>query len=143
MRLVMTPRPDAVEVLSRLRESGHKTGLISDCSHEVPVVWPETALAPLIDVAVFSCSVGMRKPDPAIYRLAAERLRVRPEQCLFVGDGGSNELSGALEAGMHPVLIRLDADSTEAHLARREEWNGPAVSSLREVLGIAAGDGDA
>jgi putative hydrolase of the HAD superfamily len=141
MRHVMTPRPDAPKVLSQLKEAGHKTGLISDCTHEVPAIWPETTFAPLIDVAVFSCSVGMRKPDPRIYHLAAERLEVRPEQCLFVGDGGSNELSGALEAGMHPVLIRLDADSAEPHLSRREEWSGPTVSSLQEIVGIAAGDG--
>ena len=140
MRHVMSPRHDAVEALSRLKEAGHKTGLISDCTHEVPVIWPETAFAPLIDVAVFSCSVGMRKPDPRIYHLAAERLAVRPDQCLFVGDGGSNELSGARDVGMHPVLIRLDADSTEPHLARREEWSGPTVSSLREITEVAAGD---
>lgn len=134
IRQVMTPRPDAAEVLACLKERGLRTGLISDCSHEIPTVWPETLLAPLIDVAVFSCSVGLRKPDPRIYELATDRLAVRPEQCLYVGDGGSQELSGALQVGMHPVLIRLDADSSEPHLANREQWDGPVVSSLTEVL---------
>jgi len=137
IRQVMTPRSDATEVLSRLKAEGHKTGLISDCTPEIPLVWPETPLASLIDTAVFSCSVGLRKPDPRIYQLAAKRLGVRPEQCLFVGDGGSQELSGALRVGMHPVLLRLDADSTEPHLVNRELWDGHKVSSLREVLTIA------
>lgn len=138
IRQVMTPQPEAGETLTALREQGHKTGLISDCTHEIPAVWPETMLAPLIDEAVFSCDVGLRKPDPRIYRLTAERLGVRPEECLFVGDGGSQELSGALEVGMHPVLIRVDADSDEAHLARREEWDGATISSLPEVLDLVS-----
>lgn len=140
IRHVMTPQPHAVETLSRLKEDGYKTGLLSNCSHEIPVVWPETPLAPLIDVAVFSCSVNMRKPDPRIYQLTAERLGVRPEECLYVGDGGSQELSGALTVGMHPVLIRPDAESSEQHLMKREQWDGPEISSLTDVL-IASRDG--
>ena len=140
IRHVMKPRPGAVEVLRQLREKSYKTGLISDCSHEIPVIWPETPIASLIDVAVFSCSVGFRKPDPRIYELAAERLRVPLEQCLYVGDGGSQELSGALRVGMHPVLIRLDADSTEVHLTDREQWDGTTIHSLKEVLTIAIED---
>ncbi|MFC1964396.1 HAD family hydrolase [Chloroflexota bacterium] len=140
IRYVMKPRPDAVEVLRHLRERGYKTGLISDCSHEIPVIWPETPLASLIDAAVFSCSVGFRKPTPRIYELAVERLHVPSGQCLYVGDGGSQELSGALRVGMHPVLIRLDADSTEMHLVDREQWDGPTIHSLREVLTMATVD---
>jgi len=134
IRSVMTPRSDAIEVLSRLKEGGYRTGLISNCTPEIPFVWPETPLARLIDAAVFSCSVRFSKPDPRIYQLVTERLGLQPEQCLFVGDGGSQELSGALEAGMYPVLIRFDADSTEPHLTNREQWEGPTVSSLIEVL---------
>ena len=136
IRHVMTPQPGATEVLSSLRERGFKTGLISDCSHEIPTVWPETPFAPLFDTAVFSCLVGVRKPDPRIYRLAVERLDVRPEHCTYVGDGGSQELSGALAVGMYPVLVRFDADSTEPHLASREAWDGPVVSSLADILAL-------
>ena len=76
------------------------------------------------------------KPDPRIYQLTAERLEVRPEECLFVGDGGSQELSGALSVGMHPVLIRHDANSTEPHLMNREQWEGPVISSLAAILTV-------
>ena len=140
MRHVMTPRSDATEVLSCLKGDGYKTGLISDCTPEVPLLWPETPLAPLIDEAVFSCSVGLRKPDSRIYQFTTQRLNVPPEQCLYVGDGGSQELSGALEVGMHPVLIRLDADSTEPHLINREQWDGRIISSLKEVLNVVTED---
>ena len=136
IRHLMAPQPGAIEVLTGLREQGLKAGLISDCTHEIPAVWPGTPFASLFDTAVFSCLAGMRKPDPRIYQLAVEQLNVRPEHCLYVGDGGSQELSGALAVGMHPLLIRFDSDSTEAHLSRREEWDGAEVSSLTEILDI-------
>ncbi len=141
MRQVMLPQPDAVEVLLSLKEAGYKIALLSNCSHEITVVWADTSFAPLIDVTIFSCSVGMRKPDPSIYQLTAERLGVRPEECIFVGDGGSEELSGALNVGMYPVLIRPDGDSTEPHLVKREQWDGPTISSLKDVLVLVRGGG--
>ena len=134
IRHVMTPRSCATAMLLRLREKGYKTGLISNCTHEIPVIWPETPLASLIDAAIFSCLVGLRKPDPRIYQLAVRRLGVRPQQCVYVGDGGNQELSGALRVGMHPILIRLDADSTEPHLINRKHWDDPIITSLIEVL---------
>lgn len=138
IRHVMEPRPDAVEVLSCLREQGYKTGLISDCSQEIPIIWLETPLACLIDATVFSCLVGFKKPDRRMYELVAERLDVPLDRCLYIGDGGSQELSGAIRVGMHPVLIRLDAESMEKHLVSREEWKGLKIRSLREVLAVVA-----
>ena len=133
-RRCMVPRPDALEVLSHLKSNGYRTGLISDCTAETPAIWPDTPFAPLIDVAVFSCQAGFKKPDPRIYHLALEQLAVEPQSCLYIGDGSSQELTGASQVGMHPVLIRLDTDSTDAHLVNREQWDGPSVSSLRDVL---------
>lgn len=136
IREVMTPQPNSVEVVSQLKEEGLKIGLLSNCTHEIPTVWPETPFAALIDVAIFSCLVGMMKPDPRIFLLTAKRLEVKPEECLFIGDGGSNELSGALSVGMQSVLTRPDADSTEQHLSNREQWNGLTISSLMDIPAV-------
>lgn len=133
----MTPVPESIAVLSHLKSEGYKTGLVTDCSAEVPAIWQDTPFAPLIDVTVFSCVVGLKKPDPRIYQLAAERLGVEPEKCLYIGDGSSRELTGAAAVGMHPVLIRdPDEDSTEVHRvdAEAEKWDGPVISSLKDVL---------
>jgi len=134
IRLV-TPRPDAIEVLSRLKSAGYKTGLITDCSSELTELWEDLPLAPLIDVAVFSCLAGIKKPDPRIYLLATEQLGVQPEDCLYVGDGSSQELTGAANVGMSPVLIRVpDDDFIHYYRIDAEEWGGLRVSSLSEVL---------
>ena len=88
-----------------------------------------------MDATVFSCLAGVRKPDPRIYLLATEQLAVRPEECLYIGDGSSHELTGAASVGMHPVLIRVPYEDTpDAVRINEEEWDGPRVSSLTEVL---------
>jgi putative hydrolase of the HAD superfamily len=137
-RHALRPRPDAVQVLSALKSRGYKTALITDCSAETLAAWKDMPFAPLIDVAVFSCSVGLRKPDPRIYRLATKQLGVEPQSCLYIGDGSSGELTGAAQAGMHPVLLNLSEDNPDAHQIDKEDWNGPAISSLSEVLTLVS-----
>jgi putative hydrolase of the HAD superfamily len=132
----MRPREDAVDVLRRLRSAGYKTGLISDCASEVPSLWEGFALRPLIDAPVFSCSVGLKKPDPKIFRLAAGLLDVRPADCLYVADGMSDELEGAAAVGMSSVLIRVPGENDDLYRSIVESWDGPRVSSLTEVLSL-------
>ena len=137
VRGVLVPRDDAASTLAALRERGLKVGLISDCSEEVVAAWPSTPLAPLVHEAVMSASVGLKKPDAAIYELACERLGVEPSACLFVGDGGSRELSGATAVGMDAVLIRVPGDAGDAVFRRdAEDWDGLRVGALREVLAL-------
>ena len=131
----LIPVPGAVETIRELRRRGLKLGLISDCTSEVPPLWPGTPLAPLIDAAIFSCSVGIKKPDPRIYALACDRLDVTPQECLYVGDGGGRELTGAAGVGMKPILIRDSRE--EIHDSYRQDsldWRGPVIHSLEEVL---------
>ena len=133
----MMPRPDAIETLSHLKSGGCKTGLISDCSAEVPAMWKDSPFVELIDVAIFSCSVGVKKPDPRIYQLTTNQLGIKPQECLYIGDGSSQELTGASQVGMHAVLLRLpDEDGTDAHWIDREDWDGLTISSLTEVLDL-------
>lgn len=133
----LIPRADAIETLSQIKGAGLKTGLISDCSYPLPEVWPDTPFAPLIDVSVFSCEVGVRKPDPRIYHLACSRLGVPPQQCLYVGDGGSQELTGASRVGMHAILLHSVWERHEdAVRYDADVWDGPSMSTLSELIGL-------
>jgi putative hydrolase of the HAD superfamily len=136
---LMQSRPYATEVLSHLKSNGYKTGLVSDCSNSIPKTFNNMPFAPLLDVTVFSCLVGVQKPDPRIYQLAIEQLAVKPEDCLYIGDGDDHELTGALQVGMHPVLIlNPDEDRNDVHRMdfEADEWQGPVISSLQEVLNL-------
>ena len=137
VRGVLVPREDATATLAALRERGLKVGLISDCSEEVVAAWPGTPLAPLVHEAVMSAAVGLKKPDAAIYELACRRLGVEPSACLFVGDGGSRELTGATAVGMDAVLIRVPYDAGDDAFRRdADEWAGARISSLSAVLAL-------
>lgn len=129
------PRPTVIDTLSKLRASRIKIGLISDCGSEVPDVWPDLEFAPLVDAAVFSCRAGVTKPDPRLYKTACAMLGVDPSHCLYVGDGGSRELTGAVAVGMDAVLIQVDYDRHfDAHRPDAAEWTGPVISEIRDVL---------
>lgn len=127
-------RAEAVPVLRALRRRGIRTAVVSDCGYELPAFMPFLPVARWLDAAVYSVDVGACKPHPAMYRTACDRLGVRPEECLYVGDGGSQELTGARRAGMH--VVRLDAPDLAGHLAFNAErdWTGPAVGSLTELV---------
>ena len=83
------------------------------------------------DTTTFSCAVGMRKPDPRIYAITCVRLGLAPERCLYVGDGGSDELAGAERMGMTALRIHVPYETPPDHA---NPWPGPEVSALAQVL---------
>lgn len=93
-------RLDILELLTTLREKDIKIGLISNCSEEEVQYWQKSLLAQYFDDVIFSYEVGVAKPDKQIYLLSCKHLSVTPENTIFVGDGGSEELEGAAKAGM-------------------------------------------
>jgi putative hydrolase of the HAD superfamily len=130
----LVPRPDALETLAELRRRGHRLGLISVCSEDVSHVWDETPFGGTLDETIFSCDVGISKPDPRIYELACERLAVEPSECLFVGDGANDELPGAERVGMSAVQLRAPGEElTEPGKA----WRGASIEHLSELLELA------
>jgi putative hydrolase of the HAD superfamily len=127
-------RPEALDVLGLLRDRGLRIGLVSDCTSELPDAWPRLPLAPLVDAPVFSCVERTRKPDPRLFHAVAERLPADPAACLYVGDGGGRELTGASGIGMRAVL--LAGPDWHEHRDRRTEadWAGPRITSLLELV---------
>ncbi len=131
------PRDGAPETLAAVRERGLAIGLISMCAPDTPAMWRASALSGTADVEVFSSEVGLRKPDPAIYLLASERLGVEASRCLYCGDGAYGELTGAEAVGMVAVEIRDPAvDVTEQLRPEGEDWSGARIADLRELLAM-------
>ena len=135
IKKALSPRKDTIETLKQIKAQGLAIGLISDCSPEVPMLWDETPFAIFIDVAVFSCEVGIKKPSRKIYQILCERLGVNSQESLYVGDGDSSELTGALAIGMEPVLIRVGGEAErDRDRPLMAEWKGKRISTLREIL---------
>jgi epoxide hydrolase-like predicted phosphatase len=113
-----TPEPDMVAVVRDLREAGIPTVLLTNSVREFrPVIEATIPVAELFDAVVDSCEVGMRKPEPGIYHLAAERAGVPIEQCLFLDDHLGN-VEGALGQGL-PALHVTDVAAAAAEVRRR------------------------
>ncbi len=131
-RGALVPRAGAIETLDELQRRGFKRGVISVCSSDVEELWDETELAAHVDDVVLSCAVGLSKPDPRIYELACRRLDVRPDECLFVGDGANDELAGAERVGMQAVCV-LPPGREEPLWPEARGWE-PTITSLEDVL---------
>jgi len=94
-----------IQTLEVLRNRGKKLGLVSNADVMEIASWNESPLRDVFDTAIFSCMVGIVKPDKGIYLRACSKLSVNPAECLFVGDGGSDELKGAKLLGMATIQI--------------------------------------
>ncbi|MGH3494132.1 MAG: HAD family hydrolase [Sciscionella sp.] len=136
------PRPGMLDLLADLRADGTPVGVLSDCTWEVVTIWPQLPYTPFVDEAVFSVVVGARKPARVMYDTVARGLAVDPERILYVGDGGSNELTGARAAGMHPVLMRGSLNEPAEVSALRydaeDNWTGEHVRDVDELRQLLA-----
>jgi putative hydrolase of the HAD superfamily len=116
----MQPEVPVVEAVGAARKAGLRTGLVSNSwstNH-----YDRDLLDQLFDVSVISGEVGLHKPEPQIYLLAAERLGVEPGSCVFVDDLREN-CAGAEAVGMTAVLHR----EPEETVARLEQLFGATL----------------
>lgn len=94
------PHPEIIPMLKALRENEIKIGLITNCYFEERDAMKENEIFDLFDVTCLSCEEGIAKPDKEIFYLCLERLGLKSEECLYIGDGGSMELETAAAIGM-------------------------------------------
>jgi epoxide hydrolase-like predicted phosphatase len=105
----MQPDEAMIGAVRAARAAGLRTGLLSNSwtiAH-----YDRDLLAELFDAVVISAEVGLRKPDPAIYGLAAERMGLPPDAIAFVDDLPGN-LKPARALGMTTIVHRGDAAAT-------------------------------
>ena len=134
VRTCLVPRAGAIETLAELRARGFRTGLITVCTEDVELLWPESEFAGLFDAEVFSNAIGLSKPDPRIYLACCEQLGVEPHEAVFVGDGANDELEGARRVGLRPILIHKEGEDPVWREVRT--WDGLRVTSIPEVLEV-------
>lgn len=105
-----------VALIGALRPS-YRTAILSNADASLPGRLRTLGLGDLCETVVCSADVGMAKPDPAIYRLAAARMTLAPEACLFVDDSDEN-VEAARQVGMTAIHHRVDrGDDLAAQLA--------------------------
>jgi putative hydrolase of the HAD superfamily len=114
-RLFACVEPDErmLAAVAAVRKAGIRTALLSNSWGNRG--YPRERFGELFDGVVISGEVGLRKPDPPIYRLAAERIGLPPDSCVFVDDIEEN-VTAAEAVGMSGIVHRRTQD-TLARLA--------------------------
>jgi epoxide hydrolase-like predicted phosphatase len=94
-----------VHRVRELRAEGYRTAILTNNVKEWGQYWKESIPLDLFDLIVDSCDVGLRKPDPAIFRLTCERLGVTPDAAVFLDDT-RRHVETARSIGLHAILVR-------------------------------------
>lgn len=124
-----------VDALADLRKRGLKIGLVSNADVTEVAAWPRSPLAPHFDSVVFSCHVGLKKPDAAIYERSLSELGVKAAEAVFVGDGGSDELKGAKSVGLTTVMMCGIIGKTDPQLlVARSSYADHRIARVEELL---------
>jgi putative hydrolase of the HAD superfamily len=123
----LRPNEQMLDLMRELRGEGYRLAILTNNVREWEPLWrAKLPIDEIFELVVDSAWVGMRKPDPAIYRLTLERLGgVAPERSLFVDDNELN-IEAARELGMHAVHFRS---------------NEQAIPEIRSALELAPGPG--
>ncbi|HET9074565.1 MAG TPA: HAD family phosphatase [Solirubrobacteraceae bacterium] len=118
----LLPNEPMLGLMSELRDRGLRMGLLTNNVREWEPLWrPRLPIDEIFGVIVDSGFVGLRKPDPAIYRLTQERLAVAAEEILFIDDMEVN-ITAASAAGWQTVQF---------------ETNDQAIPEIRAALAPA------
>ncbi len=121
-------RPEMVAVLDRLKADGYriacitnnvKTGSGAGMARNAEKAEEIQQVLARFEHVIESSVVGVRKPDPAIYLMACEKLGVEPQACIFLDDLGIN-LKPARALGMATIKVAAAA---------------PAIEELAKLLG--------
>lgn len=125
----------AREVLDALRSRGHRLGIISNNVDQLVTRLEQFELAPYFDTVTYSQEARADKPDPAIFRLALDRVGCTPKEAVHVGDSYEADVAGARSVGITPVLV--DRDRHYAHV------DCLCVADLRQVPEVVSAMADA
>lgn len=99
---------NSIPLLKELKARGYLTGVITNGPSVLQNHKMDTSgLRPYCDIVVVSGDEGVHKPDPRLFEITAERLGVKPHECVYVGDHPVNDIQGALSAGMGAIRMNF------------------------------------
>lgn len=110
-------RNESLVGIVRSLRADFKVGLLSNVGRDlIARLFSEEEVSTLFDAVVLSSEVGMVKPYPEIFELMADRLDVRPDECLMIDDMPDN-IAGAESVGMQGIVFKTN-DELESTLKR-------------------------
>jgi putative hydrolase of the HAD superfamily len=141
------PFAEVPEVLRAARGRGVRLVVVSNWDVSLHDVLDETGLAPLLDGVVTSAEVGSAKPDGAIFARGLELAGVAPADAIHVGDSVEHDVTGALAAGIEPLLVVREGEDGLGARFRHPASDAPMspgvrmIPTLRPLLDLLDGAG--
>ena len=131
-------RPDAVATLKELQARGYTLGIIANTvtETEIPDWMCRDGVADCFKTVILSSKVRLRKPDPAIYQLAARCIGSAPENCAYVGDNPVRDVEGAVNAGFGAMILFEDAGTADRECKAPTVQPDYRIRSIPELLDL-------
>ncbi|QMV40043.1 HAD family hydrolase [Cohnella cholangitidis] len=98
----------AREVVAHARKK-YQTGLITNGKTEIQYgKIDRLGIRNDFDLVIVSEEAGVKKPDPTIFQMALEKLQLKPDECIYIGDHPTNDIEGAAKIGMETIWVRVN-----------------------------------
>jgi epoxide hydrolase-like predicted phosphatase len=124
-------RERTAETLDELRRRGYRLGVISNADGRAEEALTAVGLRPHFELVIDSGLVGIDKPDPRIFHLAAERMGIDPSDAVYVGDIYEIDVQGARAAGMQAILVDP--------LWKWDDKDCPRIRGIHDLLDLLPG----
>lgn len=126
------------ETLHELQKRGYKLGIIANTitETEIPDWMCEAGVAGCFKTVILSSKVRLRKPDPAIYLLAARCIGSIPENCAYVGDNPVRDVEGALDAGFGCMVLFENAGTADREGKAPTKLPDYRIHAIPELLDL-------
>ncbi len=132
----LEPYPHVIPTLIKLKENGYKLAVVSDAPRMR--AWLRLAAMKITDffdvVITMDDAEGKLKPDPLPYEMALKKLKLKPDECVFVGDNTNRDVTGAKNLGMKTVLAKYGEWSKPSKMSRKPDYEITDISQLINVL---------
>lgn len=132
------PRADVSMVVKELDRRGYILGIIANTITETEIPdWMETdGLTSYFKTVILSSKVGIRKPNPEIYWMAARQAGVDPAKCAYVGDNPVRDVEGCRAAGYGMMILLHEPDTLKKEAPTGEFEPDFTIQTCTELLDI-------
>lgn len=132
---------DTLPTLEALRQAGYRMGIISNAADDADVqtLVDKAQVRPYMDFVLSSAACGVRKPNPAIFKIAMKNWDFEPQEVAMVGDTLGADILGAYFAGLYSVWITRRADKAGNHDHLDTIQPNASIATLGELPELLAG----
>jgi putative hydrolase of the HAD superfamily len=124
------PIAGTIQAVAEISKAGIRTAVLSNSDGSVTASLSRAGFDGLFEMVLDSHDLGVSKPDPAIFRLALERMSVAPSRTWYVGDSIFHDVGGATTAGLARAIL-IDPLDLHDHYHDRVR----SVADLPDLLG--------